>query len=190
MPAAAAALGSMMGFKGADADKGQRAILTKAIETLAAVPGAEITVPALRDVIERQDDALLTAIGGGYPDRYFATLAERLLTLELNNRQLLSGGERLDMDALLGVGEHARPGRVRLSVISTRFLGEAAKVDFWVSQFLVAVSRWCAKSPRPTLQLDPQSWPRPLAEGESETSPKCPRSQCGRCRRRRMRRRR
>ena len=43
---AAAALGSMIGFKSADADKGQRAILAKAIETVAAVPGATITVPA------------------------------------------------------------------------------------------------------------------------------------------------
>ena len=56
------------------------------------------------------------------------------------------------MDALLGTGPHAQPGRVRLSVISTRFLGDAAKVDFWVSQLLVAVSRWCAKSPQPYLQ--------------------------------------
>jgi DNA helicase HerA-like ATPase len=39
-----------------------------------------------------------------------------------------------------------------MSVISTRFLGDAAKVDFWVSQFLIAVSRWCAKSPQPRLQ--------------------------------------
>jgi hypothetical protein len=149
---AAAALGSMIGFKASDADKGQRAILAKAIETLAAVPGATITVPSLRDVIERQDDALLNAIGGGYPDKYFATLAQRLLTLELNNKQLLTGGERLDVDALLGTGPHARAGRVRLSVVSTRFLGDAAKVDFWVSQLLVAVSRWCAKSPQPRLQ--------------------------------------
>jgi hypothetical protein len=149
---AAAGLGSMIGFKTSDADKGQRAILAKAIETLAAVPGATITVPALRDVIENQDDALLNAIGGGYPDKYYATLAQRLLTLELNNRQLLTGAESLDIDALLGTGPHARPGRVRLSVISTRFLGDAAKVDFWVSQLLVAVSRWCAKSPQPRLQ--------------------------------------
>ena len=149
---AAAALGSMIGFKSSDADKGQRAILAKAIETLAAVPGAAITVPALRDVIEQQDDALLNAIGGGYPDKYYANLAQRLLTLELNNKQLLTGDERLDVDALLGTGPHARPGRVRLSVISTRFLGDAAKVDFWVSQLLVAVSRWCAKSPQPRLQ--------------------------------------
>jgi hypothetical protein len=149
---AAAALGSMIGFKSSDADKGQRAILAKAIETLAALPGATITVPTLRDVIERQDEALLNAIGGAYPDKYYLTLGQRLLTLELNNKQLLMGGEQLDIDALLGTGPHARPGRVRLSVVSTRFLGDAAKLDFWVSQLLVAVSRWCAKSPQPRLQ--------------------------------------
>jgi hypothetical protein len=109
-------------------------------------------VPALRDAIEHQDDALLNAIGGGYPDKYYANLAQRLLTLELNNKQLLTGDVQLDVDALLGTGPHARPGRVRLSVISTRFLGDAAKVDFWVSQLLVAVSRWCAKSPQARLQ--------------------------------------
>ena len=149
---AAAALGSMIGFKSSEADKVQRAILAKAIETLAAVPGAAIIVPSLRDVIEQQDDALLNAIGGGYPDNYYASLAQRLLTLELNNKRLLNGDERLDVDALLGTGPHAQPGRVRLSVISTRFLGDAAKVDFWVSQLLAAVSRWCAKSPQARLQ--------------------------------------
>jgi hypothetical protein len=149
---AAAALGSMIGFKSSDADKGQRAILAKAIETLAAVPGATISVPILRDMIEQQDDALLNAIGGGYPDKYYANLAQRLLTLELNNKLLLTADERLDVDALLGTGPHSRPGRVRLSVISTRFLGDSAKVDFWVSQLLVAVSRWCARSPQPRLQ--------------------------------------
>jgi hypothetical protein len=149
---AAAALGSMIGFKSSDADKGQRAILAKAIETVAAMPGATITVPILREIIEHQDGSLMNAIGGGYPDRYYASLAERLLTLELNNKQLLSANERLEIDALLGTGPCARPGRVRLSVISTRFLGDAAKVDFWVSQLLVAVARWCASSPRPRLQ--------------------------------------
>jgi hypothetical protein len=60
--------------------------------------------------------------------------------------------ERLDLDSLLGTGVHGRPGRVRLSVISTRSLGDAATVDFWVSQLLAAVSRWCVKSPQPRLQ--------------------------------------
>jgi hypothetical protein len=149
---AAAALGRMIGFKSSVVDKGQRAILAKAIETLAAEPGVVVSVPALRDVIQNRDDALLNAIAGGYPEKYFTTLAQRLLTLELNNRQLLSGTEQLDIDALLGTGPHARPGRVRLSVVSTRFLGDATTVDFWVSQLLVAVSRWCARSPQPRLQ--------------------------------------
>jgi len=149
---AAAALGSMIGFKSSDADKGQRAILAKAIETLAAIPGAAITVTTLRNLIEEQDSALLNAIGGGFPDKYYKNLVPRLLTLELNNKQLLTGDEGLDIDALLGTGTHARPGRVRLSVISTRFLGDSTKVDFWVSQMLVAVSRWCAKSPQARLQ--------------------------------------
>ena len=36
-------------------------------------------------------------------------------------------------DALLGTGPHARRGHEwRLSILSTRFLGDAAKVDFWV----------------------------------------------------------
>ena len=89
---AAGALGSMIGFRTSDADKGQRAILAKAIETLASVPGSAITVPSLREVIGQQDDALLNAIGGRFPDKYYDALAQRLLTLELNNKQLLTGG--------------------------------------------------------------------------------------------------
>ena len=149
---AAGALGSMIGFKSSDADKGQRAILAKAIEALSSVAGATIDIPTLKDMIENQDDLLLNAIGGVYPEKYYKALSGRLLTLGLNNKPLLTGGETLDMDALLGTGAHARPGRVRLSVISTRFLSDSGKVDFWVSQLLVALSRWCAKSPQPHLQ--------------------------------------
>ncbi len=149
---AAGALGTMIGFRSSDADKGQRAILAKAIETLACSPGATPTLSALQNLIKEQDDSLLNAIGGEFPSKYFETLATRLLTLELNNNQLLNVGEPLDVDALLGKGIHAKPGRVQLSIISTRFLGDAAKIDFWVSQLLIAVSRWCAKSPQSSLQ--------------------------------------
>lgn len=141
----------MIGFKSSDADQGQRAILAKAIETLASLPGSTIAIPNLREVIAQQDDALLNAIGGDYPAKYYTALANRLLTLELNNQQLLTGNEQLDIDALLGADQHSRAGRVRLTVISTRFL-DAAKADFWVSQLLIAVTRWCAKSPQPRLQ--------------------------------------
>lgn len=149
---AAAALGSMMGFKASDADRQQQAVLAKAIEVLAAGPGAEVTVPALRQLVEDQDDSLLAAVGG-FDGKVYKKLADRLLTLWLNNRQLLSGDEVLDVDALLGTGPHARPGRTRLSVLSTRFLqGDPARVDFWVAQLLVAVGRWCGKSPSARLQ--------------------------------------
>jgi hypothetical protein len=148
---AAAALGSMLGFKGTDGDRQQQAVLAKAIEVLAAEPGTEVTIPALRQLVEDQDDTLLAAVGG-FDGKVYKRLADRLLTLWLNNKSLLTGDEVLDVDALLGTGLHARPGRTRLSVISTRFLGDPAKLDFWVAQLLVAVGRWCGKSPSTGLQ--------------------------------------
>jgi DNA helicase HerA-like ATPase len=66
--------------------------------------------------------------------------------------QLFADGETLDVDALLGTGAHAAPGRVRLSVVSTKFLAGADQADFWVAQFLVAVGRWCARAPSARLQ--------------------------------------
>jgi hypothetical protein len=150
---AAAALGAMMGFKGNDGDRSQLAVLAKAIEVLAQVPGGEVTVESLRKLVEEKDDALLYAIGGGYPGRVYDRLAERLLTLWLNNKLLFAGkDETLDIDFLLGAGPHARPGRARLSIINTRFLADPAKVDFWVAQLLIALGRWCGKSPSSRLQ--------------------------------------
>ncbi len=148
---AAAALGSMMDFKARDADRSQLAVLTQAIGVLARAPGTELTLAALRKLVEDRDDALLTAVGG-YNDRVYAKLAERLLTLTHTHKALLSGGELLDVDALLGVGPHARPGRVRLSVVSTRFLGDATRADFFVAQLLLSVGRWCARRPSNRLQ--------------------------------------
>lgn len=149
---AASAMSSMIGFKSSDADKAQRMMLARAIEVYASLPGQRITLPALRQMIEQQDAALLNAIGGGYPAKYYAKLAERLLTLENGTRDLLQGNDILDIDALLGTGPHAVPNRVRLSVISTRFLGDKNRIDFWVAQLLTALNRWCSKSPKDDLQ--------------------------------------
>ena len=148
---AATALGSMMGFKGTDADRQQQAILTKAIEVLAAEPGAEITVPALNELVKDQDPSLLAAVGG-FDGKVYKKLADRLLWLSLNGKLLLAGGEVLDVDALLGTGPHSRPGRVRVSIISTRFLPDQSTLDFWVAQLLVAVGRWCGHCPSARLQ--------------------------------------
>lgn len=149
---AAAALGAMLGFKTADADRQQQAILVQAIQLLAEAPGAAVTVTALRGLVKDQDDALVARVGG-FKAQVYEKLADRLLTLWLNNRQLFAGdGETLDVDALLGTGPHATPGRTRLTVVSTKFLAGADQVDFWVAQFLVAVGRWCARAPSDRLQ--------------------------------------
>jgi hypothetical protein len=146
---AAAALAGMMGYKLRGPDP-KLAILGKAVEVLAAMPGRAVTVRELRQLVEDRDDALLLAVDG-FDDRHYQRLADDLLTLLLQRKRLLDGadGEPLDLDALLGRGEHARPGRTRLSIINTQFLGDAAATDFWVAQFLVAIDRWASKNPSP-----------------------------------------
>jgi DNA helicase HerA-like ATPase len=149
---AAAALGSMIGYRSSRADQQRLAILRKAIELMAAMPGVRVSVENLRSLIDERDDALLTAVGG-FEDRQYKILSEELLALSLNQRNLLAlDAEQLDVEALLGIGQHARPGKTRLSIISTRFLPDAATVDFWVSQLLAAVGRWIGKNPRDQLQ--------------------------------------
>jgi hypothetical protein len=140
----------MLGYR-SRTDMARLAILRKAIEVLAAMPGGAVTVESLRDLVESRDDALLEAVGG-FDDRQYRRLSEELLALRLNHRVLLEGeGERLDVDALLGRGA-LPPGTVRLTVISTRFLGDAAMVEFWVAQLLAALNRWAGKNPSAGLQ--------------------------------------
>jgi hypothetical protein len=151
---AATGLAGMMGYnlRGAGTDRQRLSILRKAIELLGSLPGQAVTVAALRKLIEERDDALLNAVGG-FEDRQYKKLADDLLTLSHNHKKLLEGeGEKLDIDALLGRGPHARPGKTRLSVISTRFLGDQATVDFWVSQLLMALGRWTGAAATDHLQ--------------------------------------
>jgi hypothetical protein len=146
---AAAALAGMMGYKLRGTDP-KLAILGKAIEVLAARPGRAVTVRDLKQLVEDRDEALLLAVDG-FDDRHYKKLAEDLLTLCLQRQRLLEGaaGELLDVGALLGHGPYARPGRTRLSVINTQFLGDTAVTDFWVAQFLIAIDRWASRNPSP-----------------------------------------
>jgi hypothetical protein len=148
----AAALGGMLTYT-ARSHRARLAILQKAIEVLSAIPGAPVTVASLYELVESRDDALLTAVLGDFDDRQYRQLAQDLLALRLSKRRLLEGeGERLDVDALLGKGGADVAGQTRLSVISTRFLGEMPEVEFWVAQLLAALNRWAGKSPSASLQ--------------------------------------
>jgi hypothetical protein len=142
---AAAGLGGMMGYKGRAPDP-KLDILQKAVEVLAAGPGP-VTVRALQKLVADRDAALTAA--AEYDDKHYRKLAENLLTLGNFHRRLLEGGDPLDVDALLGRGPHAAPGKTRLTVVNTQFLQDDGITDFWVSQFLLAVDRWRQKNPAP-----------------------------------------
>jgi hypothetical protein len=149
---AAAALAGMMGYKPKGTDQTRLAILRKAIEVLGGIPDSKVTIPDLRTLIEDRDEALLSAVGG-FEDRQYKKLGDDLLTLWLNNQQLLTGeAEQLDIDLLLGQGVHARPGKTRLSIISTRFLSDSTTTDFWVAQLLITLGQWIGKHPAAQLQ--------------------------------------
>ncbi|HWE37531.1 MAG TPA: helicase HerA-like domain-containing protein [Isosphaeraceae bacterium] len=150
---AAAALAGMLNYNPKGADQSRQVILAKAIEQLALLkPDDAVAIGDLIDLIHEQDPALIAAIG--HIDlKHIPRLVNDLATLQHGRGALLSAqGERLDPEALLGLGPHAVAGRTRLSVVSTRFLGGPADVQFWVAQLLVELGRWAGRSPSKRLQ--------------------------------------
>jgi hypothetical protein len=152
---AAASLGAMMGYRpGRAADMPLQVILSKAIVVLAEASDQAVTLESLYEAVASQDPSLMNAVNG-YEAKHYRKLAENLLTLRLGQKRVLGdepGVERLDIDSLLGRGPTAKPGKTRLSIISTQFLGAAGAMDFWVSQFLIALDRWRTRSPSDHLQ--------------------------------------
>ncbi|WP_269324385.1 ATP-binding protein [Chondromyces apiculatus] len=143
---AAGALGDMLGYKHHGRDQSCRAILVQALRLLASsgVPGS---LEALVRFIDDQDPALVSAIGR-LDTKLFTKLVQDLETFKLTNVRLLAGeGEQLDIDALLGLDGNLGPGRTRLCVVSTKFLGDSGKVLFWVAQLLIQLGRWASRRP-------------------------------------------
>jgi hypothetical protein len=148
---AAAALAGMMGYKLRGPDP-KMAILSKAIEVLALQPGGQVTVERLRHLVGECDEALVTAVNG-FDKRHYKKLAEDLHALALQRRLLLAASAPpLDIDVLLGRDSDAKPGKTRLSIVNTQFLGDATAVEFWVAQLLLTLDRWRAKNPAQKLQ--------------------------------------
>ena len=150
---AASALGGMMNYKASGTDQTRAVILANAMDLLSqSRPGGGVTLPELIGFIHDADPALVNAIGKLDP-KHFDKLVEDLETLRLSRGELLSArGEPLDAEALLGLGRHARPGKTRLSIISTKFLGANQDIQFWVAQFLMEMARWTSRSPSKSLQ--------------------------------------
>jgi GTPase SAR1 family protein len=145
---AASALAAMMRLGEGSQDAARRAILAQAIAVFAERSRAA-SIEELIALLESRDDALI-ARAGRYDDRLFRKLITDLETLRLNDGELFdSRSESLSADVLLG---RDRNRGVPLSIVSTRFLGDNARIQAWVAHLLVELSRWCMRQPRAELQ--------------------------------------
>src|SRR5262249_38169862 len=123
---AAQALGDMLGYKHTTRkDKALRAILVQAFQLFAALDASDrLDMESLIAFIANEDPALVNALGR-LDTRLFKDLVQDLEVLKLSSADLLSKTEeQLDAELLFGLGAHAQPGRTRLSIISTKFLGD------------------------------------------------------------------
>ncbi len=145
-------LGAMMGYKGKGTEQTRLAILTKAIEVLGMVSKRELGLRDVIALIAEQDESLVAELGHLDP-AFMKGLVNDLETLRVNHSTLLeSKDEPLRADLLMGRDGSVPAGKVPVTIVSTKFLGDAQRVDFWVSQMLVAMSRWCSRNPAAQLQ--------------------------------------
>ncbi|HZI08707.1 MAG TPA: DUF87 domain-containing protein, partial [Archangium sp.] len=150
---AADAIAGMLEYKSNPRDKAARALLGQALRLLVQRPlGMDVTLEVVQQFVQSGDPALVHEADGLDP-KSFPKLVQDLTMLRLNTRVLLAtGGERLDLEELLGRGPTGVSGRTRLSIISTKFLGGTPSVLFWVSQLLLETNRWASQHPSPELQ--------------------------------------
>ncbi|HEX8697355.1 MAG TPA: helicase HerA-like domain-containing protein, partial [Myxococcaceae bacterium] len=149
---AADALAGMLDYRQSPRDKSCRTLLSQAIDQFVQLSQEAVTLDRLIRFIGDMDPRLVSA-AGRLDTKLFVKVADDLDRLRIDAKQLLGeGAEKLDVDLLLGRGAYAQPGKTRLSIISTRFLGETHSVLFWVSQLLIEVSRWLNRNPSNALQ--------------------------------------
>ena len=125
-------------------------ILAKAIELLETHSEQPVSLNQVKKLVVERDDALCLELDA-FDDKHYKKLGEDLQALGMRHPRLLENpeAETLDLELLLGLGRFAMPGKTRLTIINTQFLGDAAVIDFWIAQFLVAVDRWSTKHPSP-----------------------------------------
>ncbi len=151
----AAAMGDMLHLKNSATHQKQSGTLSVALKILGSRSSKEVTLGDLINLLEEEDPELTELTQRMDPSgRIRRDLIGQLDSLRHRNSSLFEGGgERLSMEALLGLGPYARgDGRTRLSVIYTGFLGDNENILFWVSQFLSEALRFCQRNPNDQLQ--------------------------------------
>jgi hypothetical protein len=151
---AAAGLGAMLRLKDTPPDQAKQAIIMQALRVLAeSGNAANVSVNNLVEFIASEDPALLEPLSHVDP-KHFKKLAEHLqTTVHMRGELLAKAKDTLSAELLFGMGEHApSAGKTRLTIISTKFLGDDAAILFWVSQLLLELNRFASRNPSPTLQ--------------------------------------
>ncbi|HZA01518.1 MAG TPA: DUF87 domain-containing protein, partial [Hyphomicrobiaceae bacterium] len=150
----AAALGDMLHLKRSATHQKLSGTLSVALRILGSRSRSEVTLGDLIHLLEDEDPELTDLTQRMDPSgKLRRDLVAQLDSLRHRNSALFEGGgESLRMEALLGIGSYARPGRTRLSVIYTGFLGDNENILFWVSQFLSEALRFCQRNPNDELQ--------------------------------------
>lgn len=149
---AAAGLSAMLRLKDSGPDQAKQAILLQAIRTVAqARPDGKIGLGTLIELIGSEDPSLLESLGHLDP-KHCKKLAEQLQAIAFMRSEMFAASEEeLSAELLFGRGPHASK-RPRLSIISTKFLGDEPAVLFWVSQLLLELNRFASRTPSATLQ--------------------------------------
>lgn len=99
-----------------------------------------------------EDPTLLEALGH-LDSKHCKKLAEHLQTVvHMHGEVLAEANDKLSAELLFGMGEYQKQGKTRLSVISTKFLGDDSAILFWVSQLVLELNRFASRMPSPTLQ--------------------------------------
>lgn len=150
---ASQSLASMMNYKQGATDQAKVAVLKCALSALAEHgPSSAITLSDLIRFINSEDPALMGAIGALNP-KHCSSVGENLQTLEIMQGELLAADEEmLSAELLLGLDPEPESGKTRLSIISTKFLGDDKTALFWVAQLLVELSRFAGRHPDSNLQ--------------------------------------
>jgi hypothetical protein len=145
---AANALAAMMRISDAGNGSARRAILTQAISLLAGRRGSG-GLPELIAMLEDRDDELIDR-AGRYDDKLFRRLVQDLETVRLSDADLFDPtAEPLVAETLLGRGAS---GKVPLTIVSTRFLGDVERIQSWVAHLIACLSRHAARAPSAELR--------------------------------------
>ncbi len=149
----AASMGRIMGLKNSLRDQASLGILRKAIFLLTEINDPEeILLEEIIELVGGPDSSLVNQVGE-FDQKHYKHLHEVLMTLRLTREELFRlEGERLNADLLFGAGRYKRPGKTRLSILNTKFLGDQFNQEFYIAQFLLELRRWVSKNPSTELQ--------------------------------------